>query len=311
MKSKRTAFSLLVILLIIIVLLFPNVGYTQDGENTFRPGEIKQDGMGFEMVYIPRTIFEVGISYDKLRAVCNNMGENDTERCIQIIEEDTGATFTQTVEIPSFWIDRYEVTVEQFKNICQKIEASPANHYFMLNISCDQIFSVSDFEQGPQHPQLGVTWDVAFTFCNYRGARLSTEAEWEYTASGPEKRIFPWGDSLIEEYTHLPDESYPSLKTYPVGSISGNQSWIGVYDMAGNAAEWVEDRFLPRVLSNVELQELPSFYYGLETSRVIRGGSWDGRRWPMTTFYREAEQPDTINPHIGFRCARSTPPSED
>lgn len=268
------------------------------------PGVIRSDQLGIEMVYVPESTFVVGIEIDRLLEICEARGETDVDRCAQVIEEDTGATYTYTIEIDTFWIDRYEVTNEQFYQVC-------STNYIWFPAGCNDPQLSSEFTDEPTQPIVGVNYLDAVAFCGARNARLPTEAEWEYAASGTDKLIFPWGNTFNEGYVN-PFEEYPPLRTYPVGSISENQSWVGAFDMAGNAAEWVEDRFLPRFLNTLPLEEIYISNRGddADIRRVIRGGSWDGRPWPMMTFYRESQPIQVSSEYVGFRCARTTTPGE-
>lgn len=275
-----------------------------DDSGQVEAGAIETDWHGFEMVYVPGGSFEMGVDRDILRNLCIQWGEPDAERCVEVIEEDTGSTYMYSVEIQPFWIDRYEFTIEKFEELCGEISYTDLD-------ACIDLSRTPELAENPQQPQVGVNWYAAEFMCNLRGARLPTEEEWEYAASGPEKLIFPWGNSFIDEYTHLPNAS--PEETYPVGSIPENRSWIGAYDMAGNAAEWMEDYYLPRILANASPENWPRsnpITNFLEISRVIRGGSWEGRIRLMTTFYREYETPEAGSTFFGFRCARTLLSSE-
>jgi len=270
-----------------------------DAQNTtIEPGSIAIDSSGVEMVYIPAVTFTVGIDKDRLLEVCKR--EANLKRCVEIIEEDTGATYTYSVDLPGFWMDRYEVTNQQFEALCRA-------SFYTFAYPCDDPLDEKhpELNENPQQPRVGISWARAVIFCSSRLARLPTEAEWEYAASGPEKLIFPWGNTFNSDDLHPSDAIYPLQKTYPVGTVPQNRSWIGIYDMAGNAAEWVEDGFLPRFLMISTIDELhgENTGQGADRYRVLRGGSWEGRFWPLTNFYREAASPGAIDKYTGFRCA--------
>jgi formylglycine-generating enzyme required for sulfatase activity len=260
------------------------------------PGTIMKDARGVEMVFVPGGSFELGITPDDLTKFClvvlKDGDENHCKQMVNIIGEETGILDSQVIELPPFWIDRYEVTIEQYQRctlsgsgaLCPKIDLS----------------SQPKLADNPQKPQLGVNWYSALYFCNSRGARLPTEKEWEYAASGTHNLYFPWGDAFVEAYVS------PVGTTYPVGTAPGNKSWIGAYDMSGNAAEWVEDRLLPYSSP----KNWPQDFRVEDVSRVLRGGSWVNRRFHFATFYREARNPNSQDQSAGFRCARSNQPTQ-
>lgn len=261
---------------------------------SFAPEFVAKDFRGFEMVYVPGGKFEMGISRDALYQVCttgaHGIKETDCDQLVDIIGQNTGVFQTHTVELPSFWMDRYEVTIEQYR-VC--VNSGPGH-------TC-QAIDLPDYPQltdNVHKPQVGVSWYDAVYFCNTRSARLPTEAEWEYAAKGPRGLLFPWGNTFIEAYAG------PLDRTYPVGSVLGNKSWAGIYDLSGNAAEYVDDQAVPYFLT----QAWPSGFPRDDTARVTRGGSWLNRSFHLTTFYRDFTGPDGQDPTNGFRCARFSDP---
>jgi formylglycine-generating enzyme required for sulfatase activity len=179
----------------------------------------------------------------------------------------------------SFWIDRYEVT----------------------NVD----YGSSGLYSNSNYPREDLTWVDAQKFCEHRGARLPTEAEWEYAARGPSNWIYPWGNEFIAENAVCWSNSvgHPS----DIGSRLGGQSWVGAYDMSGNVWEWVNDWYGPY---SEERQINP---IGPESGeyRIYRGGSWGNNHvGTLRSSYRTATVPDDYrtggwNYDIGFRCARS------
>jgi len=257
-------------------------------------GAITVDGAGFEMVYVPSGTVEMGITRQNLSDLLEQglLGDIPWQQLVLLMNmaEEQGVFDTKTVTMHAFWIDRYEVTIEQYQSLTEYCAGTGL-------CSTPDLSEVPQLTADPNQPQIGVSWFDALRFCVGRGARLPTEAEWEYAASGPENSIFPWGNSAVIENLSANDT------TYPVGSKLGNVSWAGVYDLAGNAAEWVEDRIQPYHPSR---SEAFIFHGQSDVYRVVRGGDYRATLFFMTSFARDANSPVTLGE--GFRCARSTDP---
>jgi formylglycine-generating enzyme required for sulfatase activity len=185
-----------------------------------------------------------------------------------------------------FWIDKVEVTNAQFA----AFEGTVANG--------------SGFS-GDQRPRENITWFEARDFCARRGARLPTEAEWEYAARGVTAWKFPWGDSWDE--TKAVWNRSSSEGTADVGSIAAGASWVGALDMIGNVWEWVNSLADPYPYDASDGREADT---GERTDvwRVLRGGSWFNYD---SDFLRSAARIDYFPVNFGnyydfgFRCVRS------
>jgi iron(II)-dependent oxidoreductase len=153
--------------------------------------------------------------------------------------------------------------------------------------------------RGPSWPRETVTWQDAVTFCKSLGARLPTEAEWEYAARGPDGWIYPWGDEMSASYL----EEAEMLNPYDVASIRMDTSWVGAQGMSGNVMEWVADAFdpgsTPRVINPKVTQS--------SARRIVRGGSWASYEdFLLRTTQRLPYDADFASSIIGFRCARDS-----
>lgn len=172
-----------------------------------------------------------------------------------------------------FWIDRYEVTNAQF--------GSPGAF------------------QGENRPRENINWFEAQAYCESRGARLPTEAEWEYASRGPDDLLYPWGNELLLD--NLVIDRTSNNQTADVGSRPNGVSWVGAYDMAGNVWEWVSSIYRPYPYEENDGREDME---DTTARRVYRGGLGsyiDDGPSLAKRFRREPEERDWF---IGFRCAR-------
>ncbi len=176
-----------------------------------------------------------------------------------------------------FWIDRTEVTNAQYG-------------------------SAGAFS-GDNLPREDLTWYEAHDFCLKRGARLPTEAEWEYAARGPDSPIYPWGNAWIT--ANLVWRDGINKQTSPVGSRPAGVSWVGALDMAGNVWEWTSSIHKPYPYNPLDGRENDA---DKSSYRVIKGGSWDfGNSDAAQSAWRGGDGYG-LNKHdngIGFRCARN------
>jgi formylglycine-generating enzyme required for sulfatase activity len=172
-----------------------------------------------------------------------------------------------------FWIDRYEVTNRQY--------GSSGNF------------------PGLQRPRENLTWFEARDHCARRGARLPTEAEWEYAARGPDNLLYPWGNEL--DGNKLIYDAMSNNETFDVGSRPEGASWVGALDMAGNVWEWVNSLYRPYPYSANDGREDPD---DMTSPRVYRGGIHSYIDFAASAAMRFRDMPDYRDWFIGFRCAK-------
>ena len=162
------------------------------------------------------------------------------------------------------------------------------------------------------HPQNGLNRYQAAAVCEWAGGRLPTEAEWEYAASGPTHRKFPWGDTPYPSCSnntavfHDASTGCGTGGTWAVGSKTAGAAWCGALDMAGNVTEWCQDGYHS---SYTGAPTDGSAWLGVsDTTFVFRGGSF----WYFAEMMRCSDRgyPDTPGVRRsdrGVRCARSVP----
>lgn len=201
------------------------------------------------------------------------------------------------VELSAFAIDRFEVTNEDFAAF---VEATGYTTYAEASGNSKNWRTAA--EGKGNHPVVYVTWDDAVAFCEWAGARLPSEEEWEAAARGQEGNAYPWGNDFVAENGNFYESGYRG--TTAVGSFPAGASPFGAEDMAGNIREWTDSYFLPYPGQDPGADR----FFG-EEYRVNRGGGWfDGQDGELvTTYNRNAGPPDTsANDDIGFRCARDS-----
>jgi ergothioneine biosynthesis protein EgtB len=167
----------------------------------------------------------------------------------------------------------------------------------------------------PDHPVHGVSWYEADAFCRWAGARLPTEREWEWAATGPAADgaapATPWGGTApdwrrctCEARRGDPDRPNGPGGTAPVGAHPDGASPFGVEDMLGNVWEWTSSTFSP--YPGFDPWPYPGYSqaYFDGRHRVLKGGSWATRRWAMRTSFRNWYLPGIRQILAGFRCAR-------
>lgn len=165
---------------------------------------------------------------------------------------------------------------------------------------------------GDNLPRTNFTAAEAQAFCETRGMRLPTEAEWEYAARGPDGLIFPWGNSFDGSRLNICDSNCEydwrdsSLndgyaQPSPVGSYPSGASWVGALDMSGNVWEWTSTIYWDYPYHADDGRE----NWNDHNKRVLRGSSWNWIASDATTTARDDYAGDfSSSDWYGFRCVR-------
>ncbi|MBM4321534.1 MAG: hypothetical protein FJ125_16715, partial [Deltaproteobacteria bacterium] len=218
-----------------------------------------------------------------------------------------------------FFLGKYEVTVARYEACAAEVPelcTTPSTvHWDGLGWGLNRIAGGRG-----SHPQNGLTWDQAQAFCSFSGGRLPSEAEWEYAASGPVHRRYPWGEAAadctravfaddggdVRPWGCDPCEAAGCSGTQPVGSVPAGASWCGALDMCGNVREWVEDWYHEGYLGAPA--DGSAWLSPTGTRRSVRGCSfWNN---PMRTYGRGSGGSPAMADH-GVRCVRPLSPCDD
>jgi formylglycine-generating enzyme required for sulfatase activity len=247
-----------------------------------------------------------------------------------------GESYPATVS--PFTLDVYEVTVARFRNFVNAYDswskpavgsgrnpndpddtgwASSWDQNLQTNaaalktqLACSMAgYSGTWTDQPGANETLPITcldWFTAYAFCVWDGARLPTEAEWNFAASGgSEQRVYPWSSPPTDQTITSDDAVYNADAAMPVGSKSAGMGKWGHLDLAGNADEWVRDWFADPypTQSCVDCATLSASSWTVE-----RGGTYFYDPDSVSASYRDyaTPTPNYVQPWTGVRCARST-----
>jgi formylglycine-generating enzyme required for sulfatase activity/serine/threonine protein kinase len=211
-----------------------------------------------------------------------------------------------TVYLNAFYIDRREVTNASYKLCVDAGNCKPPKQ--------NSSYTHPSYYGNPVYanfPVIYVDWNMATTYCEWRSARLPTEAEWEKAASWDnekqKKNDYPWGEELSCIYANYGKTNEDSCKrdTTAVGSYENGQGPYGVYDMAGNVEEWVADWYDSNYYSTLGESVFDPKGPVDGKVRVLRGGSWTFPDNDVRTSNRNGADSALNTYYIGFRCAHT------
>jgi formylglycine-generating enzyme required for sulfatase activity len=260
-----------------------------------------------EWVDVPAGEFTMGADAEQGYQVCvKYYGEANCS--IDVFKDEEPP---HKVNLDAYQIMRYEVTNKQYAQ-CVKNGTCQGGGLEYQDDAGNILNRLNDAAYA-NHPVVSVSWFQAETYCKWIGARLPSEAEWEKAARGTDGRIYPWGNEFNGNIVNFCDSNCQNVsadknyndgyaETSPVGNYPDGVSPYGVYDMAGNVWEWVNDWY--DVYPGGDPAESTDFG---QKYRVWRGGSWKYGGDTQRSANRYGGTSSTTDNETGFRCARSAP----
>ncbi len=199
---------------------------------------------------------------------------------------------TSTVNLPTFAIERYEVTNYQYW-LC----------YLVRRCTYPTDPSRFDYKQRPRHPVVGVTALQAAEYCRWVGRRLPTELEWERAARGSEGRPWPWGDAPPSPDLANLNYDNDSADTAEVDAYPDGATPEGVFNLVGNVWEWTSSYspFGSESGTQAVWDNRPDTL-DFDNLLVRRGGGWSGPLERITI--RQLFPATAHSESVGLRCAR-------
>lgn len=257
---------------------------------------IVHPGDGALMVYVPAGEFVMGLDEADVKQIAADLGFAKPQS-LWAFE----AYPKHTVKLPGYFIDRCEVTVDQWRRFVAATGIKPHSTE-----------STQRFERPAEQllPAGAVVWDEAKRYAAWAGKEIPSEAQWEKAARGPDGRCYPWGNEApIPERGHFgtvrhsapggkPAKLYTFVGRYPTGA-----SPYGALDMLGNQYEWTSELLEPYP-GNPEADKMKD-YAGKAV--CLRGGSWYHGWIGFYAAKRFGLKPEETYYHIGFRTVWSPP----
>jgi formylglycine-generating enzyme required for sulfatase activity len=198
------------------------------------------------------------------------------------------------VYLNAFSMDKYAVTVGQYAKYVEATGMEAPPEWDIMN--------------HPQHlnrPVVNISWSDAATYCKWAGKRLPTEAEWEKAARGTDGRLYPWGNEAPTRlHANFGKKEWANhMALVPVGMFELGKSPYGIYDMAGNVWEWVNDWYDHDYYKKSPTKSPQGPTTG--KSKVVRGGNWLYLEESLRSSFRFNADPSGRLFGYGFRCAKT------
>ena len=256
----------------------------------------------FMMVRVPIGTFKMGSSFVENKRHLKKCRKYDKSCELWWFNDEYP---DRLIFLDSYWIDIHEVTNEKYLKF-----VLATGHRFALDETCEtdkcregNLWQGASFPPRiNRQPVTQVSWYDADAYCRWRGKRLPSEAEWEKAARGPSGNLYPWGSGSPKKRATYGRKWRDVFTMTDVGTYSHGASLYGLYDMAGNVWEWVDDWY-----------DLKYYNWGRKKNprgpaegefKVVRGGSWVNHPDTLRSSFRRWSQPEVRFNDTGFRCAK-------
>lgn len=263
------------------------------------PSSMAEDGhalateVQLDRVRVPETRLIVGSTLDQIVSA--------TERCT--IEADSTCDLQeyspelssgQSVLVSSFWIDRHEVSVDKFRR-CVHLGHCRAPRYDT---------TIQTFRR-PDLPVVLVSFDDAKQYCAFVGGAVPTEEQFEAAGARGRDRTYPWGSRFHTRLSNFGARQPPYTNSRdgfellaPVGAFAAGRSENGIFQLAGNAAEWTSSPFIAH--DGKAIRPMPA------QQLVVKGGSFQTLPVDQRIQARRAMSSSEVAVDVGFRCVYPT-----
>jgi formylglycine-generating enzyme required for sulfatase activity len=222
------------------------------------------------------------------------------------VERWSGASPQGTLDLPTYYIGRYEVTGAQYASfarasghgVADEAALRGAPDHPVASVAWTDALAYARWLDGALREWSGTPAELARLLAEGWSVRLPTEAEWEKAARGADARIYPWGNEPRRDRAN-----FGSGGPTAVGSFECPECPYGLSDMSGNVWEWTRSPYLPYpfdpTLSRVDL--------AAEALFVMRGGSFTDPERNVRAASRGGADPGARRPFIGFRVVLARP----
>ena len=213
---------------------------------------------------------------------------------------------SELVEMPGFFIDRYEVTNEEYQQFVEATGIRPPTHWVDGRLPSGK----------ERYPVVNVSCKDAESYARWAGKRLPSELEWERMAKGASGFKYAYGEAYSRNLGNTDGggtEPVGSYRSAIEGQLTGHLSLAkSVHDVVGNVAEWTASSYhynrywklIKDRMGDTPYKKLPRVF------KVLRGGSFLSSSETATATHRSPMHEDDYNESTGFRCAADVRPGD-